>query len=215
MKGNTMFQNEAAAPAHQEKVIHLSPANTLQAPAYQAEQFSDLSDAFSEQWVAAATADTESVEISRLDDLMATVKKLSEAIKARQDELSAKAKEKQAADKLKELLESGVTDPAKLREAIDAMHPVPEKSASRSRNNAPKVYEYLLDEKHNDGVVDLKKGHNGSFMGAPQPWHHKINKKPDTAFFRKADEIETAKMQKALDDFNAKQAGKAPRVPKQ
>jgi hypothetical protein len=191
-----MFQNEAAAPAQQEKVIHLSSANTSQAPAYQAEQFDELASAFSDQWVEAATADSESVELDRLNDLIATVKKLTDKITARQAELSAKAKEKQAANKLKELLESGVTDPAKLREAIDAMHPVPEKSVSRSRNNAPKVYKYLLDEKHNGGAVDLKKGHNGSFVGAPQPWHHKTNKKPDSAFFREATADETAEMQR-------------------
>lgn len=193
-------QNSAAAPApaQQAEVINLSSANTSQASTYQPEQFDDLASAFSEQWVAAATADSESVEISRLDDLMETVKKLVETIKLRQDELSAKAKEKQAAGKLKELLESGVTDPVKLREAIDAMQPARTKSAPRSPYaKAAKVHENLAVPDHNDfkwGYTDSLRNLDSSNPG--QEW---AKKRPDgsadPSAFRKATADETAKMQ--------------------
>jgi hypothetical protein len=76
---------------------------------------------------------------------------------------------------------------------------------------APKVYKWLLNEKHNNGIVDLEKGHNGSFTGRPQSWHHKIGKKPDPAYYREASDDETKQMQKKYDDWVAKQAAKANR----
>lgn len=213
-KGNTMFDNQASAAATNQDVPGTDnttndstvASKSLQQP----EQLTDIALEVIDLGEKVETAATDDDKIISLGDMLARVKQLQAAIQQQQDELSAKAKEKQAANKLKELLESGVTDPAKLQEALDAMRPVSKSTRKPYDKNEPKVHENLAKPNHND----FKWGYTGSLRSQDsknpgQEWAKKrADGSADPDAFRKPTEDEIKEMERRRDVYRAAKEAK-------
>jgi len=200
------------------EIINLPGVAAPQVPTYQAAQYDDAAGAFVHSFKAATEASSEVTEKAAIEDAIAKLKALGDAMADRVRQIAEKASVKLGADDLKKLVDSGVTDVKKLIAALTSHLPAQATGAGSGKRKvdpyakAQKVYEHLAWPDHND----YKWGYTGSLRNlneSTHPWAKKLpDGKPDDKHFRKATPEQQAEMQKRRDaDIANIDAGRAAR----
>jgi len=200
MQANQLVQ---AVTQASPEIINM-PGVTPQAFTYRPEQYDAAALAFGNSFNAATGATNEVEEKAAIEETIAKLKALSDALVNRLSQIAEKASVKLGVDDLKKLFDSGVTDIDVLMAALTGHMPVQATaSGSGKRKSDPyakaqKVYEHLAYPDHND----YKWGYTDSLRGLTEdthPWAKKVGKKPDPNAFRKSTPEQLAEMQSRRD----------------